>query len=140
MSVRRRIEKYRSSGGAADLVKVEVLVPPSARDDVLRLAARLRSEHRDSKELRRLCDRALSLYGAGVLDNVDLDRLPALRARAGVIARALMERGDARAFVLGREILAQVGDTMSLAAALAKPGDDDIQFDPPRAEVVVKPV
>jgi hypothetical protein len=109
MSVRRRIEKYRSSGGAADLVKVEVLVPPSARDDVLRLAARLRSEHRDSKELRSLCDRALSLYGARVLDNVDLDRLPALRARAGVIARALMERGDARAFVLGREILAQAG-------------------------------
>jgi hypothetical protein len=140
MSVRRRIEKYHSSGGAADLVKVEVLVPPSARDDILRLAASLRSEHRGSKELRRLCDRALSLYGARVLDNVDLDRLPALRARAGVIARALMERGDARAFVLGREILAQAGDTMSLAAALAQPGDDDIQFDPPRAEVVVKPV
>jgi hypothetical protein len=75
------------------------------------LAAKLRSEHRDSKELRRLCDRALSLYGARVLDNVDLDRLPALRARAGVIARALMERGDARAFVLGREILAQAGST-----------------------------
>jgi hypothetical protein len=111
MSVRKRIAKYHSSGGAADLVKVEVLVPPSARDDILRLAARLRSEHRDSKELRRLCDRALSLYGARVLDNVDLDRLPALRARAGVIARALMERGDARAFVLGREILAQAGST-----------------------------
>lgn len=111
MSVRRRIEKYRGSGGAADLVRVEVLVPPSARDDVLRLAAKLRSEHRDSKELRRLCARALSLYGARVLDNVDLDRLPALRARAGVIARALMERGDVRAFVLGREILAQAGST-----------------------------
>jgi hypothetical protein len=109
MSVRKRIEKYHSSGGAADLVKVEVLVPPSAREDVLRLAAKLRSEHRDSKELRRLCDRALSLYGARVLDNVDLNRLPSLHARAGVIARALMERGDARAFVLGREILAQAG-------------------------------
>jgi hypothetical protein len=59
VSVRRRIEKYRSSGGAADLVKVEVLVPPSARADVLRLAARLRSEHRDSRELRKLCERAL---------------------------------------------------------------------------------
>jgi hypothetical protein len=109
MPVRERIEKYRNSGGAADLVKVEVLVPPSARDDVLRLAAKLRSAHRDGKELRRLCDRALSLYGARVLDNVDLDRLPDLRARAGVIAKALMERGDARAFVLGREILAQAG-------------------------------
>src|ERR1700716_2941392 len=109
MPVRQRIEKYRRSGGAADLLRVGVLVPPSARDDILRLAASLRSEHRDSKELRRLCDRAMSLYGARVLDNVDLDRLPGLRARAGVVARALMERGDARAFVLGREILAQAG-------------------------------
>jgi hypothetical protein len=109
VSVRKRIEKYRSSGGAADLVKVEVLIPPSAREDVLRLAAKLRSEHRDSRELRNLCDRALSLYGPRVLDNVDLDRVPDQRARAGVIARALMERGDARAFVLGRQILAQAG-------------------------------
>jgi hypothetical protein len=109
VSVGKRIEKYRSSGGAADLVKVEVLVPPSARQDVLHLAARLRTEHRDSRELRKLCDRALSLYGARVLDNVDLDRVPDQRARAGVIARALMERGDARAFVLGRQILAQAG-------------------------------
>jgi hypothetical protein len=111
MPVRHRIEKYRSSGGAADLVRVEVLVPPFGRDDVLRLAAKLRSEHRDNKELRGLYDLALSLYGARVLDNIDLDRLPGLRARAGVVARALMERGDARAFVLGREILAQAGST-----------------------------
>jgi hypothetical protein len=112
MSVRKRIEKYRSSGGAADLVKVEVLVPSSARDDVLRLAARLRSDHRDNKELARLCDHALSLYSARVLNNVDLDRLPDLRARAGVIARALMELGDARAFVLGREIIAQTASPL----------------------------
>jgi hypothetical protein len=111
MSVRKRIEKYHNSGGAADLVKVEVLVPPAGRDDVLRLAARLRSDYRDDKELRGLCERALSLYRARILDNVDLDRLPSLRARAGVIARALMERGDARAFVLGREILTRAGST-----------------------------
>jgi hypothetical protein len=109
MPVRQRIEKYRNSGGAADLVRVEVLVPPSGRDEVVRLAARLRSDHRDSKELQAMCDRALSLYGPRILDNVDLDRLPDLRARAGVIARAMIERGDARAFALGREILARVG-------------------------------
>ena len=107
MSVRQRIEKYRSSGGAADLVRVEVLVPPHARHEIIGLAARLRSEHRDSKELEAICDRALSLYGPRIL-NVDLDRLPDLRARAGVIARAMIERGDARAFALGREILARV--------------------------------
>jgi hypothetical protein len=109
MSARQRIEKYRSYGGAADLVRVEVLVPPSGRDDVIRLAARLRSDHRDGKELRALCDRALALYGPRIRDNVDLERFPDLRSRAGVIARAMMERGDARAFALGREILARVG-------------------------------
>jgi hypothetical protein len=108
VSVRQRIRKYRSSGGAADLVRVEVLVPPSARDDIIRLAARLRSDHRDSKELQGMCDRALSLYGLRILDNVDLERLPDLRARAGAIARAMIERGDARAFALGREILARL--------------------------------
>lgn len=111
MSVRQRIEKYRGSGGAADFVRVEVLVPPSGRQDVIRLAARLRSDHRDNKELRELCDRALTLYGPRILDNVDIERLPDLRARAGVIARAMIERGDARAFVLGRQILARVGNT-----------------------------
>jgi hypothetical protein len=105
---------------------------------VLRLAARLRSGHRETRGLRKLCDRALSLYGARILDNLDLERVPDIRARAGVIARALMERGDARAFVLGREILAEAGNTMSLAEALAQPGDDDIQFDPPRFELKLK--
>jgi len=54
-----------------------------------------------------MVDRALSLYGVRILDNVDLDRLPNLRARAGVIANAMIERGDARAFALGRELLSQ---------------------------------
>ena len=110
MPVRQRIDKYRSTGGAADLVRVEVLVPPSGREDVVRLAARLRSEHRDSKELQAMCDRALSLHGPRILDNVDLGRLPDLRARAAVIARAMIERGDARAFALGREILAHLAN------------------------------
>ena len=105
MSVRKRIEKYRRSGGAADLVRVEVLVPSSARDDVLRLARRLRDDHRNDKDLQAALDQALSLYRVRILDNVDLDRLPNLRARARVVARAMIERGDARAFALGRELL-----------------------------------
>ena len=56
-------------------------------------------------------DHALSLYSVRILDNVDLDRLPDLRARARVIARAMIERGDARAFALGRELLSQAERT-----------------------------
>jgi hypothetical protein len=108
MTARKRIERYRNSGGAADLVRVEVLVPEQARREVIELAARLRSAHRENKALRELCDRAQAMYGAHVRDNIDLDRLPDLRSRAAVLAKALIDRGDARAFYLGRRILAQL--------------------------------
>jgi len=115
MSVQKRVQKYRSVGGAADLARVEVLVPPSARDELVAFASRLRSKHRkapayrNTKALLSMCSRALSLYRTRILDNVDLDRLPDLRSRAAVIARAMIDRGDARAFALGREMLAHIG-------------------------------
>jgi hypothetical protein len=102
---RHRVKKYRSEGGAADLVRVEVLIPPSARKEILAMASRWRSEHRRNKELRALYDNALQSYGTRILDNVDLDRLPDLRSRAAVIARAMIDRGDARAFAMGRRML-----------------------------------
>ncbi len=108
MSVRERIEKCRSSGGAADLVRVDVLVPSSSRGEVLRLAERLRAEHRSDKELLAMCDEALARYGVRIRDNIDLERLPDRHDRAEVIAKALMERGDAQAFALGRRIVAHV--------------------------------
>ncbi|WP_338633168.1 hypothetical protein [Afipia carboxidovorans] len=91
------------------MARVEVLVPPSARDEILAVAARLRAEHRRANELNRLCEQALSSYRTRILDNVDLDRLPSVQAKASVIARAMIDRGDARAFALGRKMLAQVG-------------------------------
>jgi hypothetical protein len=103
-----RVKKYRSEGGAADLARVEVLVPPSARKEILAIAARLRMEHRRNKELRELYDKALQCYGSRILDNVDLDRLPDLRSRAAVAARAMIDRGDARAFAMGRQMLDRV--------------------------------
>ncbi len=54
MSVRERIQRYRQTGAAAGLVRVEVLVPPESRDQILTLAARLRGEHRLSKARRRV--------------------------------------------------------------------------------------
>jgi hypothetical protein len=108
-AARKRVEKYRSEGGAADLVRVEVLVPPSARNEILAMASRLRAEHRGNKELRELYDDALRSYRVRILDNVDLDRLPDLRSRAAVVARAMIDRGDARAFAIGRKLLDRVG-------------------------------
>jgi hypothetical protein len=64
--------------------------------------------HRDDQELQAACDDALARFGVRILDNVDLDRLPDLRARAKVIAQAMMERGDAQAFALARRILVQM--------------------------------
>jgi hypothetical protein len=106
---RKRVKKYRSEGGAADLARVEVLVPPSARNEILAMAAHLRSEHRNRKELRALYDMALRSYRTRILDNVELDRLPDLRTRAAVVARAMIDRGDARAFAIGRQMLDRLG-------------------------------
>ena len=108
-TARKRVRKYRLEGGAADLVRVEVLVPPSARKEVLAAAARLRAKHRGDKELRALYDGALKLYRVRILDNIDLDRLPDLQSRAAVVARAMIDRGDARAFAMGRQILDRLG-------------------------------
>ena len=65
----------------------------------------MREEHRGKKKLSSLYDDALKFYRARILDNVDLDRLPDLRSRAAVAARAMMDRGDARAFAMGRQML-----------------------------------
>ncbi len=106
--VRKRVEKYRREGGAADLARVEVLVPPAARQQILAAAARLRAEFRGQKELRSLYDDALRHYRTRILDDVDLDRLPDLASRAAVVARAMIDRGDARAFAIGRKMLARI--------------------------------
>ena len=108
-AVHQRVKRYRTEGGAADLARVEVLVPPLAREQILEFAARLRAEHRRNKELRALYDKALASYRTRILDNVDLDRLPDLRSRAAVIARAMIDRGDARAFTMGRQMLDRLG-------------------------------
>jgi hypothetical protein len=102
---RHRVKKYRTEGGAADLVRVEVLIPPEARQEVLAIASRLRARHRREKQLSSLFEKALVSYGPRILDNVDLDRLPDLRSRAAVAARAMIDRGDARAFAVGRQML-----------------------------------
>jgi hypothetical protein len=110
MSHRDRIRKYRERGGAADLVRVEVLVPAHGRREVVDAARRLRSEHRRRKQLiEPLLAVALDRYGARILDNVDLKRLDDIGQRARVVARALQERTDARGFLLGRRLMEAAG-------------------------------
>jgi hypothetical protein len=58
-----------------------------------------------AEELKSLYNKALQLYGVRILDNLDLDRFPDLKTRAVVAARAMIDRGDARAFAMGREML-----------------------------------
>ncbi len=108
-AARQRVRKYRMEGGAADLARVEVFVPPGDRAKILGLASQLRVQHRGNKELRELYNKALASYRARILDNVDLDRLPDFRSRAAVVARAMIDRGDARAFAMGRKMLDRVG-------------------------------
>lgn len=106
MGHRDRIRRYRKHGGAADLVRVEVLVPRYSRGEVMEAAKRLRSDHRRLKEvIEPLLEAALKRYSTRVLDNVDLDKLEDIRQRARVVGRALQERTDARGFILGRRLI-----------------------------------
>lgn len=138
-AARKRVKKYRSEGGAADLVRVEVLVPPSARNEILAMASRLRAEHRGNKELRELYDDALRSYRVRILDNVDLDRLPDLRSRAAVVARAMIDRGDARAFAMGRKMLDRVDTLVPIEVPEGKLGDAVLRMATDEPEVMPAP-
>jgi hypothetical protein len=106
MSVQDRIKRYRSAGGAADLVRVEVLVPPGSRDEILSQAAAMRSSYRQRRaRLEESIEVAVMRYGVRVLDNIDLSRLASVEEKARVLAQALMARGDVRAFAAGRKLL-----------------------------------
>lgn len=54
------------------------MVPPEVREGILEM----------ENQLRSLYEKALLFYGARILDGIDLDRLPDLRSRAAVAARA----------------------------------------------------
>ena len=109
MAARERVRRYREVGGASDLVRVELLVPAAKRDALIADAARLRARHREKKQrLKALCATAVDRYSVRLFDNVDLSRIDDPRKRGSIIANALMERGDARAFAMGRRILAEM--------------------------------
>lgn len=78
---------------------MEKLADSPDREPVSEVSTDMREDH-----LQALCQNAIDLYRLRLLDNIDLTAVPDLRRRAPIIANALMERGDARAFKLAREI------------------------------------
>lgn len=105
MSVRERTARYKSSGGAAGLIRVEVLVPPEGRARILDLAARIRAEHRGKAsprpELSALFDEAVTRYGARCLWNIRPRKTP---EGMMVIANKLRQHGDMNAWKLASRI------------------------------------
>ena len=79
MSNIQRQDRYKTTGGAADLVKVETLVPVDSRARILEPAADLRKEHRRSKaavnsviaKVRAACARLPRQFS----QPVDVDRI-----------------------------------------------------------------
>jgi len=105
MAIRDRIEKYRTVGGASDLVRVEVLVPPARRGDIVEHAAKLRGAHRSnetwSDEHEGLFQEAIRRFGARCLWN-----MPTTRTIDGLlrIASHLKNEGGMSAWALANRI------------------------------------
>ena len=109
MAVKERIKRYRETGGAADLVRVEVLVPRARRDEIVSVAAEFRDRHRAEKlRLAEFIRVATQRHGLRVFDNIDIGKLDDLRQKARIVANALMERGDARAYLMGRKMVSEL--------------------------------
>lgn len=111
MALKERVAKYRTTGGGADQVRVEVLVPASSRGHILEVATKLRAVHRGDRELsaeeQRMFDEASSRYGARCLWKCR----PA-RTVAGMrmIAERLKTRGDMTAWRFALQIEAALAD------------------------------
>lgn len=60
-------------------------------------------------DIENMLAEAIALYGQRIGDNLDLDRVATPAIRAKLVGRTLMEHCDARAFILGRRLVAAVG-------------------------------
>jgi len=99
-----RIKRYKTEGGAADLVRVEVLVPPQGRDAIVKKAAELRAAHRRAKsagDLVELHREAVERFGESCLWNANPSATPAGMA---VIADLLRKYGGMDAWRLAARI------------------------------------
>lgn len=106
MPVRERVRRLRERRRQAGLMRVEVLVPREQADAVKAYAAQLREGSQSERlaEVRRLIAKAYQKYHATCLDNIDVKPNDADFPTAMVVAAALMHRGNAEAFRIGRQI------------------------------------
>lgn len=105
-SVNERVYKSRERQRRAGLKRVEVFVPKEQVDKLKAYAAQLRegSESEAVREARQLISKAYKKFRAKCLDNIHVDPEKAGLSDAAVVAAALMHRGNAEAYNLGRRL------------------------------------
>ncbi len=105
-SVSERVNRLRERHRQAGFMRVEVLVPKDRADVVKAYAAQLREGSQSGivRQVRKLLVKAYRKYHASCLDNISVEPEKADLADAAVVAAALMHRGNAEAFKLGRQI------------------------------------
>ncbi|MDP1836932.1 MAG: hypothetical protein Q8N31_22390 [Reyranella sp.] len=105
-SARERVRESRERRRLAGLKRVEVFVPHDKVDMVKAYVAQLRegSSSEAREKVRLLLGKAYRNFQASCLDNIQIDPAKADFADAAIVAAALMHRGNADAYKLGRQI------------------------------------
>lgn len=106
LSMKERVHQLRERRRRAGLKRMEVFVPEDKVDLVKAYVAQLRegSSSEAREKVRQLLAKAYRNFHASCLDNIQIDPATADFADAAVVAAALMHRGNADAYKLGRQI------------------------------------
>jgi hypothetical protein len=103
---KERVRKSRDRRRLAGLKRVEVFVPNDKVDLVKAYVAQLRegSSSEARQRIRGLLSKAYQNFHATCLDNIQIDPERADFADAAIVAAALMHRGNADAYKLGKQL------------------------------------
>jgi len=101
-----RVCAFRERRRQAGLARVEVSVPADKADLIKAYAAQLREGSQSDRlaKIHQLVAKAYRDHYASCLDNISVDPEKADFADAAVVAAALMHRGNADAYKLGRQL------------------------------------
>jgi hypothetical protein len=103
---KERVRKSRDRRRLAGLKRVEVFVPYDKVDAIKAYVAQLRegSDSEARMQVRNLLSKAYRNFHASCLDNIQVDPAKADFADAAIVAAALMHRGNAEAYKLGKQL------------------------------------